>query len=78
MFHALRTTQVLATFLENRAYDAVDARARLERKKARLQRRGQRTHSVGQKLQHAQKEENRAVALAADVATLLQWLREDV
>lgn len=78
VFHALRTTQALATFLENRAYAAIDARGHLERKKARLQRQGQRTHSVGKKLHHAQKEENRAVALAADVATLLHWLREDV
>lgn len=78
VFHALRTVQSLATFLENRAYGAIGTAADLERKKARLQWRGQPTQVVGRKLGGAKREEAQAVALAADVATLLKWLREDV
>lgn len=78
VFHALQTVQSLVTFLENRAYAAIDTTADLQRKKARLERRGRRTHGVAVKLGRAQREEARAVALAADAATLLQWLREDV
>lgn len=78
VFHALQTVHVLATFVENRAYAAIGAAADLQRKKARLRRRGRRTHSVGVKLGHAEREEARAVALTDDVAVLLAWLREDV
>jgi hypothetical protein len=78
VFHALQTIQSLATFLENRAYAAIGFTANLQRKKARLQRQGRRTQSVAVKLGLARREEARAVALADDVATLLQWLREDV
>ncbi len=78
VFHALQTVQSLATFLENRAYGAMGTTADLQRKKARLHWRGRRTQAVAVRLGHAQREEARGVALAADVATLLQWLREDV
>jgi hypothetical protein len=78
VFHALQTVQSLVTFLENRAYAAIGITAGLQRKKARLEWRGRRTQSVAVKLGRARREEARAVALAADVATLLQWLREDV
>ena len=78
VFHALQTVQSLATFLENRAYAAIGTTADLQRKKTRLQWRGRHTRGVAVKLGRAQREEPRAVALATDVATLLQWLREDV
>ena len=78
VFHILQTVQRLLTFLENRAYAAIAVTADLQRKKAQLRRRGQRTQSIGVKLGHAQREGARAVALATDVATLLKWLREDV
>jgi hypothetical protein len=78
VFHALQTVQSLVTFLENRAYAAIGTTADLQRKKARLQWRGRRTQGVAVKLCRAQREEARAVALATDMATLLQWLREDV
>jgi hypothetical protein len=78
VFHALRAVQSLATFLENRAYGALGTAAKLQRKKARLRWRGQRTQSVAVKLGHAEGEEARAVALADEVATLLNWFREDV
>jgi hypothetical protein len=78
VFHALQTTQSLVTFLENRAYTAIGTTADLERKKARLRWRGRRTLGIAVKLGRAEREEARAVALAADVATLLTWLREDI
>jgi hypothetical protein len=78
VFHALKTIQSLVTFLENRAYAAVGTAAQLQRKKARLEWRGRPTQGVARKLTRAQREEARAVALADDVAILLQWLREDV
>lgn len=78
VFHALQTVQRLLTFLENRAYAATGVTAALQRKKARLEWRGRRTQAVAAKLGCANREEARAVALAADVATLLAWLREDV
>jgi hypothetical protein len=78
VFHALQTVQSLVTFLENRAYAAIGITADLQRKKARLRWRGRRTQGVAVKLGHAQREEARAIALADDVATLLNWLREDV
>ena len=73
VFHALQTVQSLATFLENRAYVAIGTTADLQRKKARLEWRGRRTQGVAVKLGRANREEARAVALAADVATLLKW-----
>ena len=78
VFHILQTVQSLHTFLENRAYGTIGAVAGLQRKKARLRRRGQRAQGIAVKLGHAEREEVRAVALADDAATLLTWLREDV
>jgi hypothetical protein len=78
VFHILRTAQSLLAFLENQAYKAINVTADLERKMARLQHRGRPTQSVAGKLGRAKQQEAQAVALASDVATLLQWLREDV
>jgi hypothetical protein len=78
VFHALQTVQSLVTFLENRAYAAIGITADLQRKKARLQWRGRPAQGVTVKLGLAKREEIRAVGLAADVATLLKWMREDV
>ena len=54
------------------------AKADLESKKAGLRRRGQRIQSVAVKLGQAARQEARSIALTDDVATLVQWLREDV
>lgn len=78
VFHALQDAQAWLTFLENRAYTAIGVTADLERKKARLRRRGQRTQSAARKLGRAEREEAKSVALATDVATLVQWLRQHV
>ncbi len=78
VFHALQDAQALLTFLENRAYAAIGVTLGLERKKARLRYRGQRTQGAALKLGRAKREEAQSVALATDVATLVRWLREDV
>jgi hypothetical protein len=74
----LRTVLSLVTFLENRAYGAIGTHGDLERKIARTHRRGGRTQTLGRKRNAACQAEAQAVALAADVALLVDWLRGDV
>jgi hypothetical protein len=78
VFHAEQTALPLATFLENRAYDAIAWRGKIERKTAKTRRRGGRTQALGRKLAAARKAEEQAVALAEDAATLADWLRRDI
>jgi hypothetical protein len=78
VFHALQTVQPLVTFLENRAYEAITARAVLERKKARRRGRGQRTQDLACQIGRARRTEDKAIALADDLATLFDWLRYDI
>ncbi len=77
IFHVLQELTPLVTFVENRAYDAVETRYRLEQKKA-AQRRHGRPVSVAQKLRYARPAETQAVALADDVAVLVRWLHYDI
>ena len=67
VFHAEQTVLPLATFLENRAYDAIAYGDKIERKKAKTRRRGGRTQALGRKLATARKAEKQALALAEDV-----------
>jgi uncharacterized protein (UPF0548 family) len=79
VFHAFQETEALSIYLENRAYDAIAARSKLEHKQAGTERQhGRRDAGVSQKLRHARPAEAQAVTLATDVATLLQWLRQDI
>jgi hypothetical protein len=79
VFHALQETEALITYLENRAYDAIAARSKLEHKQAQSERRrGRRDAGVSQKLRHAVPGEAQAITLATDVATLLGWVRHDI
>jgi hypothetical protein len=79
VFHVLQTVTPVVTFLENRAYQALTACAKLERQQAQQERRhGRRDHSVSQKLRHARLAAATAVTLADDVATLSGWLHRDV
>lgn len=78
IFHVLQTVQPLVTSLENKAYEAIAARTDLERKKARLRWRGQRTPGMGRRIAHARQTEDDAIALADDVALLFNWLRYDI
>ncbi len=78
-FHVLYEIGPVVRFLENRAYDAIAACAKLEHQQAKAFRReGRRSRSLAQKLRYARPVERQAIALAEDVALLVRWLREDV
>jgi hypothetical protein len=79
VFHVLHEVTPLVTFLENRAYQALTACAKLERQQAQGERRhGRRDSSVSQKLRYARPATDAAATLADDVATLIDWLRHDI
>jgi len=69
----------LAGYLENRAYETIDARSKLERKQATAERRrGRKDQSLTNKLSYARSAEAKAIALADEVALLARWLRDDI
>jgi hypothetical protein len=79
VFHVLHEVGPLVPFLENRAYQALRACAKRQRRQADNERRhGRRDPSVSQQLRHAVPAADAAVALADDVATLVDWLRRDI
>jgi hypothetical protein len=83
IFHIIRDLEALVGFLENRAYAALETNVDCERKRDRLRRprkrrRTQSAHSAGQKLRQARAASDQAVALADDVALLVDWLRHDI
>src|SRR5205823_12218792 len=79
VFHVLNEAVPLVTYLENRAYEAIAACAKLQRQPAQHEwRHGRKAADVAGKLGHARPAEARAVALAEDVALLVRWLREGV
>jgi len=79
VFHVLNEAVPLVTYLENRAYEAMTACAKLQRQQAQHEwRHGRKAADVAGKLGHARPAEARAVALAEDVALLVRWLREDI
>jgi hypothetical protein len=79
LFHLMQELEPLVSFLENRAYEAIAARSRLEQQQANKRRRhGRSDPGKSQALRHARPAEDRAVNLAVDVALLVHWLRADV
>jgi hypothetical protein len=79
VFHALDKVVPLARSLENRAYDAIAACAKLHGRQAHhAQRHGRKAANLAAKGWYARRAETRAVALAEDVALLVRWLREDI
>jgi hypothetical protein len=78
VFHALQLLQPLVTFLENRAYETIATRTHLEQKKTKRRRRGQRTQGIALQASRARQAEAQAIALAADVALLADWIRRDI
>ena len=79
VFHALYDVGPLVRYLENRAYEAIDTRTKLERKRATAQRRhGRKDQSLATQLSHARPAEAKAIALADEVALLARWLRDDI
>jgi hypothetical protein len=77
-FHALQEITPVVSYLENRAYDAIDALHKLEQKKTKTKKRGRSTKSVARKLYLARPAEAKAVALADDMAVLESWLHYDI
>jgi transposase-like protein len=79
VFHALYNIGPPVRYLENRAYEAIDARTKLERKQATAQRRhGRKDQGLAKKLSYARSAEAQAIALADEVALLARWLRYDI
>ena len=79
VFHALYNMGPLVRCLENRAYEAIDARTKLERKQATFQRRrGRKDQGLANRLSHARTAEAEAIALADDVVLLAHWVRYDI
>jgi hypothetical protein len=80
IFHALYTVGPLVRYLEKRAYEAIDARTKLERKQPIAGRRCRRRKVQGlpQKLRYARMAEAKAIALADEVALLAHWLQYDI
>jgi hypothetical protein len=83
IFHARHELTPVVTFLENRAYDAISAQDKLERKKTKLQQQVRRNQggqlaALSRKVTAAAAEQAKAITLADDVATLARWLGADV
>jgi hypothetical protein len=79
VFHALQQATPLIGYLENRAYEAIANRSRLESRQARTEHRhGRKDASLAGQLRYAREAEARAIALAEEAAVLIGWLRQDV
>jgi hypothetical protein len=79
VFHCLYEVGPLVRYLENRAYDAMETIEKLTRKQKRHEwRQGRKDLGVAQDLRHAREALVQAMALAEDVATLYDWLRQDI
>ena len=78
VFHLVHDLEPVVTYLENRAYDALEVCARLEREQARVRRQGRPAQGVAQRLRRARAACDSAIALADDVRLLGEWLRHDV
>jgi hypothetical protein len=80
VFHVLyEQTGPLLRAAEERAFQAIAAKSKLEKQLATpSKRRDKNKASLAQKLRYARVEEDEAVSLAEDVALLTRWLREDI
>jgi hypothetical protein len=79
VFHALYGLGQAVAAVDNRAYAALAAVAKLEQEQATFEKRnGRKSASVAAQGWHAVVAAEHAVARAADVATLARWLRQDV
>jgi hypothetical protein len=79
VFHCLYEVGPLVRYLENRAYDAMNAVEKLKRQQKRHHRsKGRKNLSVVRRLHLAERAEAKAITLADDVATLARWLQGDI
>jgi hypothetical protein len=76
-FHADQALGRSSVYLQNRAYGALGACEKLQRKMAGAKKLRQ-GRAFSSQLAHARAEAEQAVRLADDVAVLEQWMREDV
>src|SRR5262249_35009407 len=78
VFHLVHDLERGVPYLENRAYAALEACARLEREQARVRRQGRPAQGIAQRSRRARAACDSAIALADDVRLLGEWLRHDV
>jgi hypothetical protein len=79
VFHALQTAAPLVRYLDNRGYDAIATRSRLQARQARSEhRQGRKDLSLAAQLRYAREAETQAVTLADEVSALITWLRQDI
>jgi len=83
VFHIVCDLGTVVSFLENRAYDALETTEQCDRRRDRLRRptkrrRAKSAHGPAQRLRRARIASDEAVALAEDVALLVGWLRHDI
>jgi hypothetical protein len=83
VFHIIRDLEALVGFLENRAHGALETTAQRERRRERLRRptkrpRKKTAHGAARALREARAISDQLVALADDVALLVDWLRRDI
>jgi len=83
IFHIIRDLETVVSFLENRAYDALETSEHRQRQRNRLRRptkrrRDKSAHGAAQRLRRARIASDEAVALAEDVALLVGWFRHDI
>jgi hypothetical protein len=79
IFHPVRDFQTLVTYLEARAYEAIAHLEDLRKKQTRFEKRkGRKDRKLVNPTTAASSAAEQAIALADDVGTLLQWLRQDI
>jgi len=83
VFHILRDLEGVVSYLENRAYGALETSDHRERQRDRQRRptkrrRDKSAHGAAQRLRRARAASDDAVALADEVALLADWLRYDI
>jgi hypothetical protein len=78
VFHLVRDWEQVVTYLENRAYAALQVAARLERQLAPERRRGRPARVVAQSPESVRAACDAAVALADEIRLLGEWLSRDV
>ena len=79
VFHCLYEVGPLVRYLENRAYDAMEAVEKLTRQQKRHYRsKGRKNLSMVRRLHFAKVAEAKAIALTDDVLTLARWLQGDI
>jgi hypothetical protein len=83
IFHVVRDLETVVSFLENRAYDALETSEQCERRRDRLRRptkrrRNKSVHSAAQRLRVARAASDELETMVDDVALLVDWFRHDI